>query len=108
MPHYTGPQSVAPMWVGRQEERRETWGKAFIVVSSGKKRQGRVSGSGLAILSNGSNFWAMGAISLTYLVPSSSEIYFVRAGGQWPRVGELDTDGSWVWALVGLHMKCLS
>lgn len=29
MPHYTGPQRVVLRWVGRQKEKRETWGKAF-------------------------------------------------------------------------------
>lgn len=54
-------------------------------------------GSGLGIFSNVSSFWAMGVVSLTVWYPALES--FIRAGGQWPRVGELDTAGGWVWTL---------
>ena len=41
LPHYAGPHGEAPGLVSRQRE--QVWARAFIVVSVGKAKQGRVS-----------------------------------------------------------------
>lgn len=54
-----GPHGEAPDSAARQREQEKVWAKAFIGVSMGKARQGRVINSELASVNNFGGLWAM-------------------------------------------------
>lgn len=59
---YAGPRREAPGWVRGLEEEEKAWAYAFIVISSGKARQGTLNSLGLSSLNNLFRPWAIGVV----------------------------------------------